>query len=455
MRYASFMMREALKKPFARSVPTVVAASTTAAALAGVLLMYASADRAGAAPPGTTSAGLIQLNISDVGPLDLSQFDGTYGTAGSPPLNGDEDTGDFSDPDGVRAYYQDGTHAVVTSNTDAKHYAKVDAAGIEVRLHGADFISTTPSGAIGSLNTYAECTPPPFGPYSLGYAHTDGQQIAVLGHRVDIGTTDLTVSGADLNEPDTLGDSTLRVTFTQHVVPADEIQTPGAYEAEAWFDVSVAGVLRDPAGVVVYDGPIAGARLGEVHARCHQESPSPSPTDTESPSPSPSPTDTESPAPSPTDTESPTPSPSPTDSESPSPSPTDTGSPTPPPSPSPSDSESPTPPPSPTATDGTSGGTSGGTDGGTGGDTGGSDGGTSGGTDGGTNGGNTGGTTGGTNGGGGDSDGGAYGDGGTGGGRHGGGGELADTGDQIALVSGAAAILTAVGGVLFVRRRRS
>ncbi|WP_406348425.1 MSCRAMM family adhesin SdrC [Streptomyces sp. NBC_00144] len=432
-----------------------MAASTTAAALAGVLLMYASADRAGAAPPGTTSAGLIQLNISDVGPLDLSQFDGTYGTAGSPPLNGDEDTGDFSDPDGVRAYYQDGTHAVVTSNTDAKHYAKVDAAGIEVRLHGADFISTTPSGAIGSLNTYAECTPPPFGPYSLGYAHTDGQQIAVLGHRVDIGTTDLTVSGADLNEPDTLGDSTLRVTFTQHVVPADEIQTPGAYEAEAWFDVSVAGVLRDPAGVVVYDGPIAGARLGEVHARCHQESPSPSPTDTESPSPSPSPTDTESPAPSPTDTESPTPSPSPTDSESPSPSPTDTGSPTPPPSPSPSDSESPTPPPSPTATDGTSGGTSGGTDGGTGGDTGGSDGGTSGGTDGGTNGGNTGGTTGGTNGGGGDSDGGAYGDGGTGGGRHGGGGELADTGDQIALVSGAAAILTAVGGVLFVRRRRS
>ncbi|MFE2374991.1 LPXTG cell wall anchor domain-containing protein [Streptomyces sp. NPDC059398] len=484
------MTREGTKRISARSVPTVVAASTTAAALAGVLLMYSAADRAGAAPPGTpgtTSAELVHLNISRVPALHTEAFDGTYGTAGSPPLNGGEDTGDFSDPDGVLAHYKDGTHAVVTSNADAKHYAKVDAAGIEVRLRDADLITTPPAGSVGSLNTYAECTPPPYGPYALGYAHTDGQQIGILGHRVGVGTTELQVSGAELGEPDTLGVNTLRVTFTQHVVPADEVQTPGAYEAEAWFDVKVSGALRDPEGEVVYDGPIAGARLGEVHARCGPESPSPSPsptdTGTESPSPSPSPTESDSPSPSPTDTgsptpsptetESPMPSPSPTDTEppspspsptgtespTPSPSPTDTGSPTPHPSPSPSDSDSgtPAPPPTPSPTSSESESptpTPTTTGGGTGGDTGGG----TGGTDGGSNGGAGGGSGGGTDGG---DDSGAYGSGGShggaygSGGSHGGGGELADTGDQVALMGGAAAVLTAVGGVLFVRRRRA
>ncbi|MCX4549996.1 LPXTG cell wall anchor domain-containing protein [Streptomyces sp. NBC_01500] len=458
-------------------MPVVAAGTATAAALTGLLLVYPGAERAGAAvaPAGDTSAALIHLDISRVAALHASAFHGTYGTAGSPPLNGGEDTGDFSDPDGVLAYYQDGTHAVTTSITDAKHYAKVDAAGIVISLHGLDLISTNPSGAIGSLNTYAECTPPPFGPYALAYAHTDGQQIAVLGHRVDVGTTELPVTGAELNQPDTLGDSTLRVVFTHHVVPGGEIQTPGAYEAEAWFDVSVTGVLRDTSGAVVYDGPIAGARLGAVHARCNPESPSPSPSPSasESESPSPSPSESESPSPSPSESESPSPSPSPSESESPSPSPSESESPSPSPSesesPSPSPSESGSPSPSPSASESESpapspsesespspSGSVPSDDGGAYGDSGGSNGGGSnGGSSGGGDNGGAYGDSGGGSGASGGDNGGAYGDnGGTGGGDAGAGGELADTGDSFTLMGGVAVVLSALGAVLFTRRRR-
>jgi len=140
------------------------------------------------------------------------------------------------------------------------------------------------------------------------------------------------VSGTELGEPTTLGsDNTITVRFTRHEEPAGGGQTPGVYTARAWVDIVATGVLRNPAGQEVYDGPITTVRLGAVEAHCETVvTPSPSPSSS-SPSPSPSPSESVSPSPSP--------SPSPSGSQTRTPLPS--GSSGAPPEPSPSGSGTP------------------------------------------------------------------------------------------------------------------
>ncbi len=312
-------------RPAGRPSAVLIAAATAAVVTTAAALL-APADPAAAAGGQYSSAQLVRLDISNVPPLQAGLFHGVYGKASSPVVDAPDDDGDFSDPDGVLNHISvDGAVVTRSSNTTAKVYGQTLNSGMSLYFHSDPFIEVRPvAGSVSTLDTYAECTPPPVGPYALAYARTAGNQIMVAGHTVRVGTTTLDVTGAELNEPGTLGDSTLTVSYLPHEVPSTGGQTPGVYQAEAWIDITVTGVLNDRAGNQVYSGPIVDLRLGEVHASCLMEtSPSPSPSPSESKTPTPSPSETKTPTPSPS--ESVTPSPSPSESVTPSPSPSPTG----------------------------------------------------------------------------------------------------------------------------------
>ena len=310
----------------------VLTAAATAAVVTTAAALLAPATPAAAAGGQSSSARLVRLDISNVPPLQASLFHGVYGTADSPVVGAPDDPGNFGDPDGVLAHMSvDGAVVTRSSNNTAKVYGQTLNSGMSLYFHSDPFVEIRPvAGSVATLDTYAECTPPPVGPYALAYARTAGNQIMVAGRTVNVGTSTLNVTGADLNEPTTLGDSTLTVSFLPHEVPSTGGQTPGVYQAEAWIDIKVTGVLNDTAGKQVYSGPIVDLRLGEVHASCLQmtsPTPSPSPTESKTPTPSPSPSRTHTPTPSPSESVTPSPT-SPTGTPNPSPSPTlpDTGS---------------------------------------------------------------------------------------------------------------------------------
>ena len=320
-------------RPAGRPSAVLTAAATAAVVTTAAALLAPATPAAAAAAAGgqSSSAQLVRLDISNVPPLQASLFHGVYGTADSPVVGAPDDPGNFSDPDGVLNHLSvDGAVVTRSSNNTAKVYGQTLNSGMSLYFHSDPFVEVRPvAGSVATLDTYAECTPPPVGPYALAYARTAGNQIMVAGRTVRVGTTTLNVTGADLNEPTTLGNSTLTVSYLPHEVPSTGGQTPGVYQAEAWIDIKVTGVLNDTAGKQVYSGPIVDLRLGEVHASCLQmtsPTPSPSPSGSKTPTPSPSPSRTHTPTPSPSESITPSPT-SPTGTPNPSPSPTlpDTG----------------------------------------------------------------------------------------------------------------------------------
>jgi len=289
---------------------SLLAAATATAAVALAPLTLTSG--ASAADSQHADAQLVRLDISSVPPLHATLFHGIYGTASSPTVGG-EDPGDFSDPDGVLNHVTiTGNKVTRTSNQTAKVYAQSQNSGMTVRIKSTDLIKLGgPAGSVSTLDTYAECTPPPVGPYALAYARTAADMITVVDRTVTAGTTRLAVTGAELGEPGTLGNSTLTVNLDFHEEPSGGGQTPGVSTARAWVDIRVTGVLNNTSGAQVYSGPIVDLRLGQVEAVCDDVPPSPSPSPSPtSPSPDPSPTPSPtspSPVPSPTRTETPTP----------------------------------------------------------------------------------------------------------------------------------------------------
>ncbi|ROR45587.1 hypothetical protein [Kitasatospora cineracea] len=301
---------------------TAVLAATGALAAAALL---PAARSASAAPGDLASATLVQLTNQDVPAIGLSAYRGAYGTARSTTVP-DTDTADFSsDPDGMLSRISIATRTTQTSTSPSKYFAQAQLTNLVVWFNSSELIHYRPveAGSVGSLDSYAECVPPPVGPYALAYNHTDGDEVTVLGHRVGVGTTRLQITGADIGLPATIGPSTLDVTVDQHADPAAQSRQ---YTAEAWLDVSISGTFTNLRGEQLYTGPVTDARLGEVHVTCPNTSPSPSPSPSPTPSPSPSPTASPTPTPTPTPTSTPTPTPSPT---RPSPTPTRTPAPVP------------------------------------------------------------------------------------------------------------------------------
>ncbi|WP_033260226.1 hypothetical protein, partial [Kitasatospora setae] len=239
-----------------------------------------------AAPPGAVattavpgagaSARLLTLENPDVPAIGLTAFAGHYGYAAS-PTRAAEDTGDFSDPDGVLGRVTVGSMTAHTATAADRSYAQAQLTGLEVHFRSTTLVGIE-AGAIGSLDSYAQCIPAPVGPWALAYTRTDSAQITVLGRRVPVGTTELAITGNDLGTPQ-IGPSTLTVTVTPHQDPPTQVRQA---TAEAWIDITVTGTLDDLQGQPVYQGPLTTLRVGEVQVDCRAATPSPSP----SPSPS-------------------------------------------------------------------------------------------------------------------------------------------------------------------------
>ncbi|MFD5087666.1 hypothetical protein ACFWOG_34195 [Kitasatospora sp. NPDC058406] len=311
---------------FVRRAAFPVAGAVTAAGLASVVLLGQGQTPAAAVlPPGALAgAKLVQLTTPSVPPLGFTPYSGTYGTALS-TFVGDTDDGDFSDPDGMLSRITISTMTTRTAADTAKYYAQAQLTDLVVRLGSKDLIRIAPSGTVASMDSYAECVPPPVGPFALAYNRTDAGQITVLGQLVPIGTSTLAVTGADFDRPE-IGPSTLTVTVAPHQDPAAQNRQD---TAEAWLDIDVRGTLNDTGGNQLYQGEVTNLRLGEVEVSCRAGTPSPTPTPSPSPSPTPTPSPSPSPSPSPTPTPTPSPSPSPSPSGSPTPRPTPTPAPTP------------------------------------------------------------------------------------------------------------------------------
>ncbi|MGW8375601.1 hypothetical protein [Streptomyces sp. ODS28] len=322
-----------------------------AAALTGLLtagtLPTAATEAAPRAGGRYADARFLDLDIGEVGPLGTTGFRGSYGSAHSESTG--QDSADYRDPDGVERYAKtSGQKVTRTSYNDAQLTADNSLTGLDLTL-GDPAIRLL---HIGTVHTHAMCVPEPYGPYAQAYVRTDSNTINVLGRQVPVGTTSLEVSGAELGHPDTLGTSTLKVSYEQHEDPPGGAAVRGN-AATASVRITVTGQLRNRQGEVVYDGPITSMELGKVEARCGEDRPSPSPSASssqvpppESPGPqSPGPTD---PTPEPSDepsSETPAPTPTPSDTESPEPSPSGSATPT------PSPTQTPTPTPSSTGSE--------------------------------------------------------------------------------------------------------
>ncbi|MBF9070953.1 hypothetical protein [Streptacidiphilus fuscans] len=279
-----------------RSVPTLALAGTaTLAAAAALLALPVSRLSAVAVTGDPARATLVRLTDSQVDALGLTAYTGAYGTAVS-AAEGQDDPGDFSDPDGMLGRISVATQVARTAASSSKHSAQAQLTALDVYYRSKNLIRVVAS--VGSFDSYAECVPPPVGPWALAYNRSNSARISVLGHHVGVGTTQVPITGADLGRTD-IGPSTLTVTVTPHQDP-NSGSAVRQYTAEAWLDITVSGVLNDTAGAQVYDGPISAVRLGEVHADCQVQSPTPTPTSSASFfSLSPSPTGENEPTPPP------------------------------------------------------------------------------------------------------------------------------------------------------------
>ncbi|MFF7197075.1 LPXTG cell wall anchor domain-containing protein [Streptomyces sp. NPDC008079] len=321
-----------------------------AALTAAACTLAAGSGAATAAGPRAAEAAtssLVDLTLAPAPPLGLSAFHGRYGHASSAP-DGGPDGGDFSDPSGVLSHLT--VIGAVTARTDAgpgKTSAQAQAGGFTLGLNSKDFVS------VGSLDAYAECVPPPVGPYALAYARTDGGVIDVLGHTVPVGTTTFDVTGAEIGASG-IGGGTLTVTYEPYQHPPGGAPT-AATSADAGVDITVSGTFTDTSGAPAYAGPLVDLRLGHVAVTC--ETTTPTPTNSVD-STTPVPPTTTPPTTATTTPTTPTPTGPETGGTTPPPTTPPTTSPTTPPttSPDPSGTAGTTPPPTPTGTWTTPGG---------------------------------------------------------------------------------------------------
>ncbi len=152
-----------------RNCPSRLRSRTALGTLATAVTVAVGAGTVGPAlaatpPPAAdlTVARLIDLRVSEVDAFNLSAYHGVYGKADTPAPNS-EDSGDFADPDHVLDYVDVlGSAVTRTARADHKNYAQTHLAGLTVKLAHAEFIKVDRgSGSLGSLDTYAECVPPP------------------------------------------------------------------------------------------------------------------------------------------------------------------------------------------------------------------------------------------------------------------------------------------------------
>ncbi|MEW2522302.1 hypothetical protein [Actinacidiphila alni] len=266
-----------------------VASASLAVAACTLAIGTGAARAAGEA----ATAELVDLTLTPAPPLGVPGFSGRYGTAASAAGTG-EDPGDFSDPSGVLGHMTVvGATTARTNAEEARNYAEAQAGGFTLALNSGtpDFLT------VGSLDAYAECVPPPVGPFAFAYARTDGSVIEVLGHTVPVGTTTISVTGAEMGAPG-IGGGTLTVTYQPYQHPPAGSPTPGLTAADAGVDITISGTFTDTAGAPAYDGPLVDLRLGHVAVSCDTTTPTPTdsthtttPTQTPTGTPTPTPTD--------------------------------------------------------------------------------------------------------------------------------------------------------------------
>ncbi|MEV6832879.1 hypothetical protein [Amycolatopsis sp. NPDC051102] len=251
--------------------------------LTGLAVAAGAVTLALAVPPGVArsdapaAATLVRLTTLPVEALGLDAYTGRYGMAESAAA-GDVDDGDFSDPDGMLRRIGVATKTTRTSADPAKNWAQAQLTALEVKVKGKPFLR------VASLDSYAECVPPPVGPWALAYNRTDSGVISVLGHVLRAGRNEVGVTGAELGVPE-IGASTLTVVVTPFQDPAGQSRQD---YARAGLDIDVTASLKDKDGKAVYDGPLTSLRLGEVEAHCGARPPTSSTAPSPSPSPSPS-----------------------------------------------------------------------------------------------------------------------------------------------------------------------
>jgi hypothetical protein len=239
--------------------------------LTGLAVAVGAVTLALAAPPGTRSAApaaatLVRLTTSPVEALGLDAYTGRYGVAES--AAGETDDGDFGDPDGMLSRIGIATKETRTSADPAKNWAQAQLTALEVKVKGKPFLR------VASLDSYAECVPPPVGPWALAYNRTNSGVISVLGHVLRAGRNEVSVTGAELGVPE-IGRSTLTVVVTSFQDPAAQSRQD---HARAGLDIDVTASLKDRDGKAVYDGPLTSLRLGEVEAQCGARPPTSSPS---------------------------------------------------------------------------------------------------------------------------------------------------------------------------------
>ncbi|MGH8877828.1 MAG: hypothetical protein ACRD0P_10865 [Stackebrandtia sp.] len=322
-----------------KALGNVAVATGVIAVISSMVLVPMSA----AAEPRSASSALTELEITEIPAVGVAGFSGVYGTAGTPDLAQSSDTvdGDFSDPDGVLDYVTINGNQVSSTSWDSaagQLTARTNATAFEVDYNGVDDFLTS-----GSIDSYARCLD---NGDALAYARGDGSTAFVLGQAVGDGENTIETTGAALNMP-SVDTATLTVTVER---VENVVNEPTEVSAEAYFQVTVEGELRDANGDVIYDGPMMRFREGHVKVTCKPQI-DPSPT-TSSLTPTSSSPSSTSGSPSPTTTSPTTTSPSPTSPTTTSPSPTSPTTTSPSPTSPTTTSPSPTSPSPSSTTDG-------------------------------------------------------------------------------------------------------
>ncbi|NUP45843.1 MAG: hypothetical protein HOW97_00800 [Catenulispora sp.] len=305
---------------------SAAAAGGVAIASAGLLIP----DQSAQAATNVATSTLINLTVDHVPALGLTAFQGTYATSGVPQNGGDDAADTAQDPDGVLKHITVTGPAQSKTHSDAvKNWAQsqlVSAIGTKSPAAPpvAYFMNGKQIYSIGSLDSYAECTLPPTGPYALAYVHTDANAVNVLGTTIPAGkTTTVPVTGAQIGVP-SVDHGSLQATYTTTATPAQ--QTAGATSAHAHLDLSFSGTFYDAAGKQLYSGPIQKVRFGDVLATCENAGPTPPTSSTTPTSPTTPTTPTTTPT-TPTSPTTPPTSPAPTTPTSPPGPPASTSSP--------------------------------------------------------------------------------------------------------------------------------
>ncbi|PYC87640.1 hypothetical protein C7C46_03735 [Streptomyces tateyamensis] len=158
-------------------VRTATALLTAAGAAVTTGLLLPGQHSAAVVPPGSlASATLVQLTTQDVPAIGLTAYAGSYASAVSTTVPGTENADFSSDPDDMLSRITIATRTTRTATDPAKYYAQAQLTGLEVRFKSKALVSFGPvqAGTVASLDSYAECVPPPVGPYALAYNRTNG-----------------------------------------------------------------------------------------------------------------------------------------------------------------------------------------------------------------------------------------------------------------------------------------